>query len=156
MDSLLNSIAGFHDSMTKELHIINRGYVAENFSMIMAHQFDAQILVQSQWKPYAVELMFSKVLHLNISDASEYWGASGFVKNIASLVERVEITMSFDKSLEIMAEQLFYRVRSDWLGKKAFFGSEVPSTEAIVATQTEDNWRQCSACCNIWEAPLNE
>jgi hypothetical protein len=156
MDSLLNSIAGFHDSMTKELHIINRGFVAENYSMIMAHQFDAQVLVQSQWKPYAIELVFTNVLHLNISDASEYGSASGSVEKIASPVERVKITMSFDKSFVISAEQLFYRVRSEWLGKQSFFGSEVPSVEAILAAQTEDNWRQCSVCRNIWEASLTE
>ena len=156
MDSLRNSIAGFHDSMTKELHIINRGYIAEDLGMLMSHQFDAQILVQSQWKPYALELMFCKVLHLNISGAGDYWGSSGSVKNITSLVERVEITMSFDNSLEITAEQLFYRVRNEWLGKRAFLGLEVPSPEAIVAEQTEDNWRQCSHCYNIWEASLEE
>jgi len=27
MEKLLSTIAGFHDSMTKEVHLINRGYV---------------------------------------------------------------------------------------------------------------------------------
>ena len=58
MDELLNSVKGFHDSMTKEIHIINRGHVNPDHSMTMSHKFDGRLLIQSQWKPFAIELLF--------------------------------------------------------------------------------------------------
>jgi hypothetical protein len=49
MDALLSRLAGFHDSMAKELHVANRGWIDEGRSMTMTHRFDARLLIQSQW-----------------------------------------------------------------------------------------------------------
>lgn len=151
MDFLLASIAGFHDSMTKEIHLMNRGYVRADKSMMMSHRFDAQILIQSQWKPFALELLFVGVRELCVDDPGEYWGASGSVEIKSAPVETRRIAMKFDSALRVMSESLYYKVRTECLGVQAFLKSEVPSPDAVPASPLEDKWRQCSGCCNAWE-----
>lgn len=156
MDGLLNSIGNFHDSMTKEIHIINRGAVLHDCKMLMNHQFDAQVLIQSQWQPYAVEILFVDVIELAIHDAGEYIGAAGLVGQESAYNEARKIEMKFDSSLKISARQLFYRVQSEYLGMKARLNSEVPSPSAVPAKVIDDSWRQCSSCSFAWEENLNE
>lgn len=152
MNRLLDSIAGFHDSMTKEIHLVNRAFVRRDASMVMEHQYDAQVLIQSQWEPFAVELLFTGISELTLSEASEYWGATGTVELIANETQR--ITMLFDQDLKIVAEHLWYRVRREWLGQKAFLKSEVPSGDAIPARTVQEGWRQCSGCSDAWEESM--
>lgn len=147
---------GFHDGMTKEIHIINRGYVTPDHGMMMSHQFDAQLFIQSQWPPHGMELVFISVLEMSISDAGEYCGAVGTVEIFTAPVEKTTVEMQFDASLKIKAEKLFYRTRENWTGPEAFLLSEVPSPEAVSASVVEDKWRQCSECCNIWEENEHE
>ncbi len=156
MDGLLNSIGNFHDSMTKEIHIINRGAVLHDSKKLMNHQFDAQVLIQSQWQPYAVEILFVDVIKFAINDAGEYFGAAGLVRQESAYNEVRKIEMKFDSSFKISARQLFYRVQSEYLGMKAHLNSEVPSPKAIPAKVIDDNWRQCSYCSYAWEENPNE
>lgn len=39
LDDLLGRAAGFHDSMVKELRVVNRAYVRSDRSMVMNHRF---------------------------------------------------------------------------------------------------------------------
>jgi hypothetical protein len=156
MDRLLDSIRGFHDSMTKEIHLINRGAVLPDHSMIMGHKFDAQVLIQSQWEPFALELLFTNIKTLQLGEAGEYWGASGAVENRQSPVVGRRITMKFDTSLTVVSEGLCYRDRRDWLGHKPFLGLEVPSPDAVAAHALQDKWRQCSQCADAWEAESSD
>ena len=153
MDALLDSVAGFHDSMTKEIHIINRGYVNPDHSMIMCHQFDGRLLIQSQWESFAIELLFCNIISFNTNDPGEYWSANGKVLKINILFEKTEIQMEFD-SLSVHAERMFYCERGDWLGAKARFIGEVPSPNAVVAIKLDDDWRQCTNCFDAWEESL--
>ena len=57
LDNFLHQTVSFHDGMVKELQMINRGYVMEDKSMNMDHQFDVKILIQTQWDPIAFELV---------------------------------------------------------------------------------------------------
>jgi hypothetical protein len=150
MDRLLASIAGFHDSLAKEIHLVNRGYVRPDASMVMGHKYDAQVLIQSQWEPFAIELLFTGVQELSAGTPREYWGASGRADHIESPVEQ-RITMTFDSELKIVSERLYYRVRKEWLGKKTFLTSEVPSDNVVPAHTVQDGWRQCSSCSDAWE-----
>lgn len=152
MDTLLASIDGFHDSMTKELHLMNRGYVLPDHSMAMSHRFDAQILIHSQFPPGAIELLFIEIENMAIGAPGEYGGATGVICMTGKRVEKQIIEMTFDTGdLRISAGRLFCRVRSEWLGQQARFGDEVPMPEAIPAATIQGNWRQCSGCCNAWE-----
>lgn len=153
MDELLNSVNGFHDSMTKEIHIINRGHVNPDHSMIMSHKFDGRLLIQSQWEPFAIELLFCNIISFSTYDPGEYWSAIGKVVKIDAPVEKTEIQMEFD-SLTVHAEKMFYLERGDWLGAKARFLGEVPSPNAIAAIKIENNWRQCSNFFDAWEESL--
>lgn len=154
MDALLNSIAGFHDSMTKEIHLINRGYVLPTHGMVMGHRLDAQVLIQSQWPPYALELLFIEIEEMSMKAPGEYWGARGTVVPGKREVKQT-IEMKFDSDL-IRSARLFSRVRPDWLGQEARFAREVPSPEAIPSICVRDDWRQCSECCNVWQEGLSQ
>jgi hypothetical protein len=156
MEHLLSSITGFHDSMIKEIHIINRGAVLSDHKMVMGHQLDAQLLLQSQWAPYAIELLFVDVFEFTVSDPGDYLGATGLFERITHPIETVRIEMKFDAALKISARRLFHRVRSDCLGHKAYLKSEIPSPEAISARVIEEQWRQCSSCSNTWEEEPNQ
>jgi len=156
MDQLLGSIAGFHDSMTKEVHLINRGAVLANHSMDMSHRLDAQVLIQSQWPPFALELLFTNIKTFELKSAREYWDASGVVEErLKPVAERI-ITMRFDRYLKIVAERLHIRTRDNWLGHLPFFGTEVPTPDAVPARVLQGQWRQCSICADAWEAESRE
>lgn len=156
MEKLLSTIAGFHDSMTKEIHIMNRGSVNPDHSMSMNHQFDVQCLIQSQWEPYAMELVFWNVSEMHLTDPGDYWSASGEVRRIVETVERTEIEMNFDGNFKIKASRLFYKPQPEMLGQKSFLRQEIPTPEAVSATLLVDDWRQCSHCLDAWEAPKEE
>jgi hypothetical protein len=156
MDHLLASIAGFHDSMTKEIHLTNRGYVQPNKNMAMSHRFDAQLLLQSQWKPFAIELLFIGIEDLRLAGPEEYWGASGIVETGIKPLDSSRIAMSFDGRLKIVCGKLLYRIREEWLGKESFLKSEVPSPDAIPAKSIQENWRQCSSCSDACEVPIGD
>jgi hypothetical protein len=156
MDRLLDSIAGFHDSMTKEIHMVNRGYVTPDHTMMMGLKFDAQVLIQSQWDPFGLEMVFVGVKDIHLTGPGEYWGATGSVELKLAPVKEKRIKMRFDSSFTVVSEGLFYRVRSEWLGKKSFLKSEVPSDMALPAQIIRDKWRQCSSCHDAWEEELGE
>lgn len=151
LDEVASLIAGFHDSMTKELHIANRGYIDKEHGMQMSHRFDLSLLIQSQWPPYAMEFIYINVKELKVSDPGEYWSGFGKIEKKNRPVESVIITMNFDSKLIISAERVYYRVCGDLLGYKMFFGQEIPCPEAVKAKVINVNWRQCSLCAEAWE-----
>jgi len=151
LDALINSFGDFHDSMAKEIHMINRGGVLADHKMLMNHQFDAQIIIQSQWQPYAIELLFCDVQQLSIEDALDYVSATGSVKQESSANETLRIGMNFDSAVKISARRLFFRVQPDYLGIGALLRSEVPSPTTISAKLIEGGWRQCLDCNETWE-----
>jgi hypothetical protein len=55
-----------------------------------------------------------------------------------------------------MAERLFVRDRSEWLGANLRLGSEVPAPDCIPAAMIADSWRQCSGCADAFEAAPSE
>lgn len=76
LDDLLGRAAGFHDSMVKELRVVNRAYVRSDRSMVMNHRFDARLLVQTQWPPFALEIVLIGIEELQSENATEYWGCN--------------------------------------------------------------------------------
>lgn len=156
MDALLSRLAGFHDSMTKEIHLVNRGWIEEDRSMTMTHRFDSRVLIQSQWQVPGLELLFVGISSLETSDPGEYWGAQGAIVRQNVPVETTKIVMSFDESLKITAERAFFVERPTWTGLKARFGAEVPRPECVSATALEGTWRQCSSCAEAFEAQPEE
>lgn len=156
MDALLGRMAGFHDSMAKELHLLNRGWVNEDRSMTMTHRYDARLLFQSQWEVVAVELLFLGVESLETGPPGDIWGGAGWVVRKAAPVEERRVSMSFDNSLKITAERLFFIERPAWTGPRARMGEEIPHPGCVPATAIGDPWRQCSACADAFEAPRGQ
>ncbi len=147
MDQLLERVAGFHDSMTKEVHLVNRGWVDPDRSMAMCHRFDVRLLIQSQCRPSAIELLFTGVGQLVTGSPGEYWGGSGVVEHVTELVEQTVIRINLDGGeFEIESERLFYRDRPDWLGQSSRFGTEVAQPEFVEALVLDETCWQCSAC----------
>lgn len=153
MEALLARVASFHDSMTKEVHIANRGWVGSDRSMMMSHRFDVRLLVQSQWDPGAIELLFIGVEQFSAGDPGEYWGASGIVEHLTAPVEKRRVQITFDSALTITAERLFVVDRPDWVGPQSQFGDEVPHPDLVAATRFDGHWRQCSSCADAFEVP---
>ncbi|HET9227758.1 MAG TPA: hypothetical protein VFR31_13880 [Thermoanaerobaculia bacterium] len=151
MDALLSRVGGFHDSMAKELHLVNRGWVDPDRSMTMTHGFDARLLIQTQWPPFAIELLFIGIEQLQAQPPGEFWGASGSVTLVEAPVEKRLVTIRFDDELAISAARLFVLDRSDWLGPRARFGVEVPHPDCVAANPMEDGWRQCSLCAEAFQ-----
>lgn len=156
LDTLINLMVSFHDSMVKEIHIINRGAVLSDKSMLMSHKFDARVLIQSQIASYPVELLFIDALVMNISDPGEFFGATGSIGQQSPHNETRIIEMKFDNDFHIISRQLFYRFQPEFLGMKTRFNSEIPSPKAIPARIIDEKWRQCTSCCEAWEENPNE
>ena len=154
MDAALSRVAGFHDSMAKEFHIVNRGWVDGDKGMMMTHRFDGRVLIQTQGQLPAIELLFIGIEALVMGDPDEYYDASGSV--VHGTVKTKKISMSFDNSLQITATRVFFRDRADWIGQRARMGSEVPCEGCVPAIALEERWRQCSSCADAFEAPPDE
>ena len=150
MESMLVRVHGFHDGMTKELHLLNSGFVESGGAMQMGHRFDLRMLVQTQWEPFAVELIFAGVQKLELSDAGDYWDAAGSIQRDPKAANQ-HIRFDFDRALTVTAERLFWRERPDWTGPTPRFGGEVPLTDAVPARIIHDQWRQCSGCAEAFE-----
>jgi hypothetical protein len=155
MDALLARVSHFHDSLTKELHLANRAWVAADRSMMTSHRFDARLLVHSQSGPLAIELLFIGIERLALDGAGEYWGASGSVVFETTPVERKRVTLSFNRdAFGITAERLYFIEHPSWTGPRARFGDEVPHPDCVPATSLDERWRQCSSCGEATEAAV--
>jgi hypothetical protein len=156
LDALLDRVAGFHDSMVKEFHMMNRAHVKPDHAMLMTHRFDARLLVQTQWPPFGIEIVLIGIQELRTENAGEFWGGAGLIEQWHEPTERRRVSLKFDDSFVVVAERMFVRDRSDWLGPKPRLGSEVPEPDCVPATTIVDRWRQCSACADAFEADPDE
>ena len=150
MESLLDHMKGFHDSMTREVYLLNNGFVESDGRMFMPTGFALRMVVQSQWEPHAIELIFLDVQTLDLKDPGEYWAATGKVYH-DSKTGRQQVWVQFNKTLTIGAHRLFWRDRPDWTGQLPRLGREVPLPDVVPARIIQDEWRQCSACANAFE-----
>lgn len=145
MDVLIETVSGFNDGLTKEIHIANRGFVDSSRRMHMGFQFDGQILIQSQEQFGAIELLFLGIKHLSATCAGYYEDAEGVIDDL--------VTIKFDSGLHIKAVELHYRFTPNNVGPKACLLSEIPSDSMAPAISIESGWRQCSVCANAWQEP---
>ena len=154
LDALVEHAAGFHDSMLREAVLANRGWINDDRSMVMSHAYDLRCLVQTQWAPGAVELLFLSVSSLSISGSGEFWGARGTVHpGRAELNEPPSIEVRFDTGVTVTARELWVRDRTAWLGPAPRLASEVPTTGPVPSTPLEPGWFQCSHCADAWRVP---
>ena len=152
LDQLLDLCSGFHDSLVKEIHLVDRAFVGPDRGIYMLGQYDACVLIQSQLEPYGLELVAVEVVELHTGSAQVALDGTGEYMQPKSLGEKM-VTLKFDGGFAIAARQLFYRNRPDWLGSKIYLDGDVPAPNAVPAYCIEGKWRQCSNCADAWEEP---
>lgn len=150
VDQFLSRCVGFHDSIIREVRIVNRTHVASNYHMFPIDRYDASLLIQMQLGPGAVELFFHNVKEIQLGVADENDSAVGrVVRNDKSIDQGIEL--EFDSGFRIVAERLFWRERPEFLGRAYRLAVEPPSIEAVSAITLEGDWRQCSSCSDAWQ-----
>lgn len=148
IQELLQKTAGFHDSITKEFRVVSNGYVDADKSMVGGGPFSAHLLIQTQWEPYAVEMIFINLVKLELlGQGDQYWATGKYIPKST----RSEIQFSFENKFNVTAERVFYAFRPEWVGRGPFLGSELPTPNAIPAQRADDLWRICTACWDAWE-----
>ncbi len=147
LEKFLYETVAFHDSMVKELQMINRGYVKKDKSMVTSHRFDTRILIQSQWNPIAFELVCIDTQHLSAIDPREYMGCSGkFIESPEKLIE-----LSLDDDFIVQCKKLFYKLCPEYFGNYEHLGSQIPTDEMQQGISLGSNWWQCSNCSEAWQ-----
>jgi len=146
----LHETVTFHDSLIKEVQMINRGYVMEDKSMNMGLQFDTRILVQSQWEPIAFELLCIDTKKLLAIGPEEYMGSRG---EIIDSPERL-IKISLDGEFAVECKKLFYKLTLEAFGNYEHLGSQVPSDDMVQAELLNNNWWQCGGCSEAWQVDV--
>lgn len=154
LDKFLDHVGYFHDSMIKELQMINRGYVMKNKLMVMAHQFDTRILFQSQWDEIAFELLCIDTREISVTDPEVFFDCVGKIIVLDSRLRDPPsqlIELSFDHGFSLKCKRLFYKLCPDLYGNYEHLGSQVPSDKMLKAGYLGSNWWLCENCCEAWE-----
>jgi len=151
-DRLFEQVHHFHDALTKEMRIVSDGWVSEDLSMMPPERFQAQLLIQSQFQPVAVELFFHGVASLQVIAASYCFEGSIEYSGGAQRRGQAEgdVVLRLD-DLEITATRAFYRLRPTWHGRALRLRGDLPCIDAVPATRLKGEWRQCPECCEAWE-----
>jgi len=136
---------GFWDAIVKEARLLNRGHVEKDSRILHPGRgFDVQILFQSQQRDHDVEVILCRA-------ESCSFDAFVFEDGMTCSIDRngPKRVILFGS---IYADQLFYRTCPK-SGQGAVLGTELPSSVAVPASLIEPGWRQCSECCDAWQAP---
>ena len=151
LESFLHETVTFHDSILKEMQMVNRGFLMENKSMDMDLRFDSRLLFQVQWEPIAFEVIATDIQQISAIGAQEYAGSGGVFHSTP--VQLIELSLD-NKELFIQCKRFFYKLRPELIGCTEHLGSQVPSHSMINASHLEGGWRQCANCSNAWEVDI--
>jgi hypothetical protein len=153
-DNLHVEFAGFHDSFVKELLLLNRGFVGLDRSASTPDRADARVLIQSQWKHVAVELLAIDTRELAIKTSWDLdWSAS--ITVISDRLTGMPRIHFRSDDCSFCCRRLFFRLRPDWHGPHARFGLEVPAPEQRQAIVLGDGWIQCPHCLDGFHTPTS-
>lgn len=125
MDEMLDEFSGFHDSLIKEIHILNRSYVGPDLSMriVPSGTYSARVLIQRQFDdPSAVELLCLGITKFVLLDHEFVLSAEGYVESEAEDTPS-SLRLVFDDVHTIQCQQLWIRPVSDWMGITPRFGN---------------------------------
>ena len=138
-DNLINVFGGFHDGCIKEMKYISGEFVAENLSMMPNNiKRELSIIFQRQCeKPCAIEVIFSKLIRMNLSPRDEQYdgiiyGASILVneefifwvdddlkvENISDIFEQDDFTW-------IKAKEMKWRIADEYIGDDEIYISRL-------------------------------
>lgn len=73
IDHLMSLYHHFHDSCLKELKYVSGMHVDADKSMAATNsKRQVHIVIQGQWTPSVIEMVFDKVIHVGLKPANEY------------------------------------------------------------------------------------
>lgn len=118
LQSFLKTVGSFHDGIIKEVHWINRDYVAESLSMRAYQLADASMLVQRQWaEPSAVEIQFESVWKMHLDTVNFVFDSSaGTEMSSATLGDARSLLVLNIEYSSVAFEKMRWRDASDWMG----------------------------------------
>lgn len=134
-DNLINVFGGFHDGCIKEMKYISGEFVAENLSMMPFNtKRELCIIFQRQSdKPCAIEVIFSKLIRMNLSPRDEQYdgiifGASIFVNEdcIIWVDDDIKADNLFDILKQddltwIKAKEMKWRIADEYIGNEEIY-----------------------------------
>lgn len=149
MEKFMYTFRGFHDSILKEIHVLNSGYVDENLAMNFGG-FQVRIIIQTQYsEKTTAEIILSDVLEMKIDDPHDIYGARGAVRELKLNGERY-LELGFDTN-KFKARRVFWREVEDGLGKNSRFGEDFNVSSFHEYKELEDGWVICQECCEAWK-----
>lgn len=149
INKFLFKFMNFHDSILKEVHILNSGYVENDLSMAFG-KFDLRILLQRQYKDGStVELLLSSVREMKIENSDDIYGAIGKMVENQVTGDRY-ILLDFDGNI-FKCQRVLWKERSNGLGIKSRFGSDFNVESFKDYENLEDGWVICKRCFEAWK-----
>ena len=156
LDALHSRMGGFHDSLLKELRVVERAWAVGDGSVHLGSRLDARLVVQSQGELRALELLAIGVSNLRLDRDPRYdpvcWSGSIVRRRVTAPVERTEYDFRLDGACKLTCERLFVAERPDWHGQEARLDGEVPAPDTVAARDLGSDTRQCSACATPFDA----
>lgn len=145
-EHLMTLCRKLHDSILRELHIVNRNFFGESAA---EHPFifDGRVYVQAQqMAPGGVEFVMEDVIVSNLSDSGD--------------IESVQIEFNFAREdrpfalkidlNEFSCKRLWFREWREVAEPTTKFGGAIP-VDPATATRLKEKWIQCGNCADAWQ-----
>lgn len=134
-DNLMDVFGGFHDGCIKEMKYINGEYVSENMGMMPFNtKRELSVIFQHQSRdPSAIEVVFSKLIRMNLSPRDEQFDGIIFGACIAvneediiwvddDFVRAENINQALvEDNTWIKAKEVKWRIADDFIGKEEVY-----------------------------------
>lgn len=147
IESFLDDISRFHDSLIKEIHLVNTAFVDSNRSMSMDFEYNARLLIQSQFNPIGIEMILIDIRKIHFVKLFEIFG--GTIKEIKENEELIELT--FDDEVQLECRDILFKIQEGYFGNQVFLNGQVPKENMVYSVKIENSWRQCEHCSEAWK-----
>jgi hypothetical protein len=147
IDKFLDSIGYFHDSLIKEVHLLDNAFVDEKRSMHVDFKLNGQFLFQTQLFDKDFELLLIGIKKIAWEEMPEI-----FEGKIELLQENGNFyRLTLDEEFELDVDKIYYRFLDKSLNT-TLYGQAVPDQQMYLAHKLADMWIQCSNCSATWES----
>ena len=145
IDSLLKIANGFHDTLLKEFHLINRAYIDKELKMDMNFEYNARLIIQCQHEPLQIEFLLINISTITLEKPYEIYSG-----NISKEEYESSFKLSLDDSFSINSQKIYYRLETTKFGNSVFLGGQMPHPEMTESKKIDTNWRLCTNCGETW------
>jgi hypothetical protein len=151
LDQIVRRMHRFHDSLLKEVRVVNRAWVGADGAMRALHRVDARMLVQSQGDLRAIELVAVGVQSLELASDRELYAGHVQLRRAPAGAAGIQVAFAAD-GLVLTCARLFVAERPEWHGPAARLDGDVPAPDAVPARDLDHGCRQCTACTMPFDA----